>query len=452
MPSGAKEEDGIDIAALEGLLERGEQTALSERLAALHPADVAGFLLHLHHHEARELFRLLDPKVASEVIVELPDDMRDAILEEMESKRVGEIVDHLASDDAADLLGNLSEEDADRVLEHIPDEDTKQVKSLLAYDEDTAGGIMQAEVASVKRDATVEEVIAMLRAMKDEMDDIHNIFVTDRYGKMAGVLPIRKLVLATPDTPIIDIMDAEYYAAHVDQDQEEVARLFKKYDLISLPVTDDADRLVGRITIDDVMDVMEEEASEDFFKMAGAGSEDILPQSVFKNAKLRLPWLFASCIGGLIALKIIDTYEHNLGRMMVLATFIPVILGMGGNIGTQSTTIVVRGLATGLINVSSLWRIVFKEIRIGMILGLVYGGFIATATMLIYPGTPGLSFVVGIAMCASMILAAAVGTMVPILLFKAGVDPAVATGPFVTTSIDILGILILFNVAALVLF
>lgn len=452
MPFSVTEDSAIDTETIESLLERGERRQAAKLLSAHHPADLAAFMLHLDNTELKELFFLFEPKLASEVIVELSDEIRDSILEEMESKRVSEIVDHLASDDAADLLGTLSEEDANKVLEHIPEEETKHVKSLLAFDEDTAGGIMQAEVASVTIDATVQEVISMLRGMKDEQEDIHNIFVTDRWQKLEGVLPLRRLVLESPETAILNVMDTDCIAAHVDQDQEEIARIFKKYDLISLPVTDDSDKLVGRITIDDVVDVMEEEASEDIFKMAGAGSEDILSMSTFKSAKTRLPWLFASCIGGIGALKIIGAYEHSLGRLLALASFIPVILGMGGNIGTQSTTIVVRGLAIGSVDVSTLWRLVYKEVKIGFILGVSYGLLLALATAFIYPGNPALSLVVGVSMCASMVIATAVGTMMPIVLFKAGVDPAVATGPFVTTSIDIIGILILFNFAAFFLF
>ena len=452
MPYSATEDSAIDTEAIENLLGRGERKQAAELLSAHHPADLAGFMLHLDITEVKELFFLLEPKLASEVIVELSDEIRDSILEEMESKRVSEIVDHLASDDAADLLGALSEEDANKILEHIPEEETKHVKSLLAFEEDTAGGIMQAEVASVTLDASVQEVIAMLRGMKDDQEDIHNIFVTDRNQKLEGVLPLRRLVLESPYTPILNIMDADFIAAHVDQDQEEIARIFKKYDLISLPVTDDTNKLVGRITIDDIVDVMEEEASEDIFKMAGAGSEDILSMSTMKSAKTRLPWLFASCIGGIVALKIIGAYEHSLGRLVALASFIPVILGMGGNIGTQSTTIVVRGLAIGSVDVNAFWKIVYKEVRIGFILGSSYGILLALATLVIYPENPSLSLVVGVSMFASMMIATAVGTLMPILLFKSGVDPAVATGPFVTTSIDIIGILILFNFAAFFLF
>lgn len=452
MPSAATEEKNIDYEQCDGLIESGNKEELAKLLSTHHPADVAKYINHLSRENSRELFYILEPKIASEVIIELSDDLRDFILEEMESQRVSEIVDHMDSDDAADVIGSLSEEDANKVLDLIPEEDTRQVKALLSYDEESAGGIMQTEVASVTADATVQEVINMLRDMKEKREDIHNIFVTDRENKLTGVLPLRRLVLELPQTPIMDIMDTEYIAAYVDQDQEEIARIFKKYDLISLPVTDLEETLVGRITIDDIVDVIEEEASEDFFKMAGAGSNDAIPMSIFKSAKKRLPWLFASCIGGIVALKIIGAFEHTLGQVVALASFIPVILGMGGNIGTQSTTIVVRGLATGSVDVGALWKIVFKEVRIGLILGIVYGVLVAFAASFIYPDALRLSSVVGISMCMSMILAAALGTMMPIILFKLGADPAVATGPFVTTSIDIIGILILFNIASVFMF
>jgi len=442
------ENEPIDIDLVRGFLKKAERDRVIELLHARHPADIARLMNALHNEEAKEIFYLLDPKAASEIIVELNDDARNFILEYLESNRLGEIVDHLASDDAADLLGALSEEDANRVLENIPEKDTRDVKSLLAFDEDTAGGIMQTEFASVSSDATVQQVINMLRQNKDAMEDIHNVFVTDNFQRLLGGVPVRRLVLESPHTPVSEIMDTDYVTAHVDEDQEDIARRFKKYDLISLPVVDDTDRLIGRITIDDIVDVIEEEASEDFLKMAGAGSDHIISKSIIKSATMRLPWLFASCIGGLFALKIIGSFQSTMGRIVALASFIPVILGMGGNIGTQSTTIIVRGLATGSVESGSLWKVVFKEIRVGLILGLIYGFFISLATLLIYSDQPFLSVVVGLSMCFSMVLASAVGTMMPIFLYRSGVDPAIATGPFVTTSVDILGILILLNVAS----
>ncbi|MBE9535990.1 MAG: magnesium transporter [Proteobacteria bacterium] len=437
----------IDSESLKSLLDAGDADKAGKTLLEEHPADIARFLGELGDEHLKSLFYVLDPKLASEVVAELNDEARDVILEDMESKRVGEIVDHMASDDAADLLGALSDEDARKVLDHLPADDSHQVKSLLAFEDDTAGGLMQMEIASVRSDASVQSVIDMLRANREDTEDIHNIFVVDANEQLTGVLPIRRLVLEPLETIISDIMDEDIISVHVDEDQEEVAKIFKKYDLLSLPVIDDFDRVVGRVTVDDIVDVMEEEASEDFFKMAGAGSDDILPKSILKSAKIRLPWLFASCLGGLVALKIIGAFEDTLGQMVVLVSFIPVILGMGGNIGTQSTTIVVRGLATGALEVGSLWRVVFKEIRIGVILGIVYGLFLGAAAYLIYPENAFLSLVVGLAMWTSMVLAAAVGTLMPIVLFRSGVDPAVATGPFVTTSVDIMGILILFGFA-----
>jgi len=452
MAAQGKEEISMDSEKIASLLDSGDLDTLTSLLSSSHPADVANLLNSLSNEDARKVFDILSPKDASEVIVELNDEAKELIIEEMESARVGEIVDHMASDDAADLLGVLSEDDAKKVLEHVSEEDTAQVRRLLSFEEDSAGGIMQAEFASVVSTATVQEVIAILREMKDEYEDIHNIFVTDRSHVLIGLLPVRKLVLESPQTVMGAIMETDFVTAHVDQDQEEIARIFKKYDLISIPVTDESGRLVGRITIDDIVDVMEEEASEDIFKMAGAVSEDILSMSTIKSAKTRLPWLFASCIGGIIGLRIIGFYEHNLGKFVALAAFLPVILGMGGNIGTQSTTIVVRGLAIGSVDVSTLWRIVAKEVRIGFIMGLTYGLLLAAATSLIYPANPKLSIVVGFSMCASMVVASAVGTLMPLFLFKLGTDPAIATGPFVTTTIDIIGILILFNFAAFFLF
>lgn len=442
----------INAEMVRNLLRSEDKSGLKEILSSSHPADVARLMNDMSFDECRSVFFQLTPQIASEVIMEINDEVRDYILEDMESNRVGEIVDHMASDDAADLLGTLSHEEAKKVLKLIPEEDIRDVKHLLLFEEDSAGGIMQTEVAAVSEDATVQEVIAMLRERKDEMDDVHNIFVTDRLGRLVGGFPVRRLVIESPETRIIDIMERDYISARVNEDQEAVARLFKKYDLISLPVVDDNKRLVGRITIDDIMDVMEEEASEDIFMMAGTGWGDTLFSSPMKSTRQRLPWLFASCIGGIIAMNIIGVFEDTLGRFVALASFMPVILGMGGNVGTQSTTIIVRGLAIGSLDVSTLWKVVFKEIRIGFMLGLFYGLLLALAALAIYSGNILLSFVVGLSMCVSMIIAAAMGTMIPMLLHRAGVDPAVSTGPFVTTSVDIIAILVFFNIATFILF
>jgi len=447
-----KENKFIDADRVSALLRAGELGELESMVASHHPVDIAKLMEALHTDDAKRIFEILPPQVSSETIMELSDEVREHILEDMESKRVGEIVDLMPSDDAADLLGGLPEEEADKVLEYIPEEDTRQVKSLLAFDKDTAGGIMQAEVISVSPENSVREVVALLRESKDDLEDIHNIFVTGAFQKLVGVLPVRRLVLEDPQTLVVDIMDEDAVSADVDQDQEEIARIFKKYDLISLPVVDGRHRLLGRITIDDIIDVMEEEATEDFIRMAGAGHDDTLPMSTLKNTRKRLPWLFASCIGGIIALKVIGAYESILGHVVALASFMPVILGMGGNVGTQSTTIIVRGLATGSVNVRSLWKVVLKEIRIGILLGSFYGLFLAVITEFVYPGNPLLSLSVGLSMFASMCIASAVGSVTPLLLHKIGVDPAVATGPFVTTSVDIMGIVVFFKISSLILF
>jgi len=445
------EDKDIDIDLISSLLHKGESKLLEETLSSFHPVDVASLMNELPLDDIKEIFYLLSPKISSEIIMDLNEEAVEAILEDMESKRVSEIVDYLASDDAADLLGTLSKREANEVLELISAEDTKQIRDLMQFEEDTAGGIMQAEIVTVNVDARVHEAISMLRGIKDSMDDVHNIFVIDQDQRLVGVLPVRRLVLVEPDTPITEIMDHEFVSSHFAQDQEEVARIFKKYDLISLPVVDDDGRLLGRITVDDVVDVMEEEASEDIFKMIGAGADDIIPMSIMKSAKSRLPWLFASCVGGIVALKIIGGFENTLGQFVSLASFMPVILGMGGNVGTQSTTIIVRGLALGSVEPRMIWKLIFKEVRVGFMLGVFYSLLLAAAAQIIYPDTLHLSLIVGLSMCIAMTVAATMGTMMPILLHKMGADPAVATGPFVTTSIDIIGILIFFNIATFIL-
>jgi magnesium transporter len=274
--------------------------------------------------------------------------------------------------------------------------------------------------------------------------------VVDEFGKLVGVVSLRQLVVVLPETPLKDFMTPDVVSVRTDMDQEEVAKTVARYDILAVPVVDETNRLVGIVTVDDVIDIFRREATEDILKMAGAGEEFVETKSVLKSTRIRLPWLFASCIGGIIAFFIINRFEASLNRYVYLAAFIPVIMGMGGNIGTQSSTIVVRGLATGRISIGEIWSVVAKELTVGFILGAVYGVLIGAVAQYRY-SMHLLALSVGSAVICSMAVAALVGSLVPMVFARVHIDPAVATGPFVTTAMDIISVFFYFSIATTLL-
>jgi magnesium transporter len=433
------------------LMENDDIRELMEEIKSYHPADIAEFVKFLLPDEKKFVFSLLDTATAADVIVELDEDTRQLILQKIQSNRITEIVDDLETDDAADIIDVLPDDIAQEVLEKIDEEDAEDIQRLMRYHEESAGGIMQAELVSVSKNANISTAIEEIRAMSGEMEDIHNVFVVDKDEKLVGVLPLRKLILASPKSKIFSIMDQDPISVTADLDQEEVARIFKKYDLVAMPVVDTHERLLGRITVDDIVDIIEEEATEDIIKLTGAVDDYAWSSSVFKNASTRLPWLFASWVGGIIASVIIGMFKDTLSEAVVLAAFMPVIAGMGGNVASQSSTIVVRGIAIGSIDVKKLWQVVSREVRVGILLGVTYGVLLGIFARLFYIDVFRLWIVVGFGIFASMTIAATMGTMMPIILAKLGIDPAVASGPFVSTTTDIISILMYFTLATVII-
>ncbi len=388
---------------------------------------------------------------ASEVISELSDDSRDDVLDDISDTELARIVEDMDSDDAVDLVGDLHDERAERVLAAMDPRESSEIRDLLIYPEDTAGGIMQKEMISVAEGATIDEVIDQIRQQAPDVDDIHNVFVVDHPGRLKGSVPLVHLILAKPDARISQIMDADPVSVPVDMDQEEVAGLFKKYDSVTLPVVDQGNRLLGRITVDDIVDVIDEEATEDMFMLAGA-DEDLLSSSILKNASTRIPWLFICWLGGVLNSFLIKGFESHLSQLIGLAAFMPIILGMGGNVGSQSVALIVRGIATGRVSTTDFLKIVLKQLGVGGILGCMYGVMLGATTFFIYPGNPKMSFVVGLSIFNSMTIAAFAGTILPIMFFKLGKDPAVASGPFMSTAMDLVGVVAYFSIAVLLIF
>ncbi len=358
----------------------------------------------------------------------------------------------MASDDAVDLLGELSPEEIAALLPLV-DEEGAKFSGLLKYPEESAGGIMTTEYISLPADLPVEEAIARLREIAPQAETIYYVFVVDLENRLIGVLSLRDLIAAPDGTPLKEIMRHNVISVNAALDQEEVARVVVKYDLLALPVVDDSNRLLGIITFDDIMDVLEQEATEDIYRLAGAGEVtgvELMEASAYQVAWHRTPWLLLSMLGGIAAGYIMSTFESTLEAILVLAFFIPVIMDMGGNVSTQSSTIFVRGIATGEIKGNGIWRYLFREIRVGLLMGVLFGLLVAAAALL-WRGNPVLGLVVGTSMIATISLATIIGTLVPLFFHKLKIDPAITSGPLVTTIKDITGLLIYFGMATLFL-
>jgi magnesium transporter len=438
------------ITELDALIDRNEPAAVLKLVEDRHPVEIAEMLDHLPEEKKRYLFELLHPEMAADVLQEVSDLSRNQLLEGIQVPRLGEIIDQTASDDAADIIGELPPELAEKVLDQIPPERAGELRQLLRYDEESAGGIMSKQYVSVPQDATVQEAIERIRASHKEAEFVYYLYATDRRGVLVGFVPLAQLVLSRPDQKVSEVMEGEVVSVPTDMDQEEVAALVEKYDLAAVPVVDRAGRLVGRITIDDVVDVIVDEASEDISKMAGTTDEEIGHDSALRIASIRLPWIVISLIGGILSGTIISHFRGTLGSLLALAFFIPVITAMGGNIGIQSSAIVVRGLATGEVGLFDIARRLLREVRIGLLMGLMCGGIVGLVAF-VWQGEAILGVIVGSDILSAITVAAAMGALVPLVFKKINIDPAIATGPFVTMSNDIVGLFIYFGLAFMLL-
>jgi len=421
-----------------------------ELKAGAHPGDLLEKIEDLDIEEKAMLMQELSSQDASLILQEMEDFEQAEIIRHLERERVREILTNLASDDAADVLGKLSPEEAEEMLQLIDEGDPSDFGTLLKYPEESAGGLMTTEFISLPADIPAEDAIERLREIAPEAETIYYVYVVDQEGQLIGVLSLRDLIAASDGTFLKSIMRSNVISVNAAMDQEEVARVVSKYDLLAVPVVDDRERLLGIITVDDVIDVMEQEATEDIYRLAGASEivdMELTEAPVSKVVRLRLPWLLISMVGGFISGSVIGGYESTLEAIVVLAVFIPVIMDMGGNVGTQSSTIFVRGLATGEIDKSEVWPYFFREIRIGLTLGIICGVLISVAAF-IWQGNPYLGVVVGISMLATISVAALIGTLVPLICSMNNIDPAITAGPFVTTIKDVTGLMIYFVTAS----
>ena len=437
----------ILVESIKRLLRRGAVSHLSKIVNKTHAADLSVVFLSLSRFDQNKLFKMIsDIEQKGILFSELDEATFLNLIDNIKTDEVVDILEQMPADDVADLIGRLPEEKSNEILEKMEKEGSEEVEDLLSYGIDTAGGIMVPDFIALNENTTAKEAIRSLQKEHQDVEMPFYLYAVDEYGRLVGVCSLRQLVVVPPETPLKDFMTTDVFEVKTDMDQEEVAKIVARYDILAVPVVDDTNKLVGIVTVDDVIDIFRQEATEDILKMAGAGEEFIETQTVFRSTRIRLPWLFASCIGGVIAFLIISHFEVSVNNMACLASFIPVIMGMGGNIGTQSSTIVVRGLATGRFNIRDIWSVVYKEMSIGSILGFVYGLILGSVAQFQY-SLNSLAVSVGLAVLCSMSIAALVGSLFPMLFARINIDPAVATGPFVTTSIDIISVFFYFKIA-----
>lgn len=426
--------------------------AIAEALGGLHPADVADAIERADLDDAliARVLAEFDTETAADIVSNLDEHTVEDVLEVLGPPRIAEIAGELESDDAADVVGLLDEDKKEHVLSRLDSDDRRAVEDLLKYRDESAGGIMASELVYVMSGASVEKAISLIRTAADEVEEIHNVYITDPGGKLVGVLPLGKLLLARSGTRVEQIMDPDVVSVGAEMDQEEVARIFMKYDLLALPVVDDAGKLVGRITVDDIMDVIRDEAEEDITLMAGTRDDEIHEDSALRVSWIRLPWLVIGALGGLASASVMSLYSFSLHKVLALAFFIPVITAMGGNVGLQTSTIIVRGMhSDGGLESGAVSRLL-REWRIAITNALVLGAAVL-AIVGVWLKDWNLAAVVGGALATVILVAATLGTVMPFTLRRLGVDPAVAQGPFVTTLNDIIGILVYLGLATLFL-
>ena len=447
----ATDRNRILVESIKRLLRRGATSHLGKIVNKTHAADLSVVFRSLSLAQQRKLFSLIsDVEQKGVLFAELDEDTFQDLIDDMKVEDIVRILEIMPSDDVADIIGRLPEEKSQTILDKMKKAESEEVEDLLRYEDDTAGGIMVPDFIALREDVTARQAIESLQTEHSDVEMAFYLYVVDDYGKLVGVSSLRQLVVVAPETPLKEFMTTDVFSVQTDMDQEEVARIVARYDILAVPVIDGSNRLVGIVTVDDVIDILRKEATEDILKMAGAGEEFVETKSILKSTRIRLPWLFASCLGGIFAFLIIGEFESSLNKIAALAAFIPVIMGMGGNIGTQSSTIVVRGLATGRINVREIWPVVFKELSIGLILGLVYGLLLGSVAQFKY-SLEALALSVALAVICSMSIAALVGSLVPMGFARINIDPAVATGPLVTTSIDIISVFFYFLIATTLL-
>ncbi len=443
------EERELQLEELRRLLHTEDRPRLREYFAPLHPFDAAELVGCLENEERGRLFQLLDDEVLGWLFSEFDPETFPVIVSQLGTHRVSRILEDIPSDDAVDLLGELPEEQTQELLDQMRQDEAEDVKALMTYAVETAGGLMTDDFITLRGFWTVQQALGRLREMAPGAETIYYLYVTDIEDRLVGVVSIRQLIVAAPETRIEDIMGENVISIEAGADQEEAAHLIEKYDFLALPVVDQEHHLLGIVTVDDVIDVLEDEATEDISRLAaihGITESGDLRESSWKAARRRLPWLILLMGVGLVAGNIISRFESTLEAVVSLAVFIPLMADMAGNTGTQALVVVVRGLSIGEFRAQDMLWLLRREAGVGLFIGTVNGLLIAAAAWF-WQGNPWLGFVIGFSLWLTLMVATMAGAITPLALHRVGIDPAVASGPFITTINDIIGLTIYFSVA-----
>ena len=433
------------------LIEQKKSAVLQKTLGEIHPADIADILDDLDFGPAIYVIKLLDSEVTSDILKELDEDTRERVLKGLSSKEIAEEIDELETDDAVDIISELSDTKKAEVIAQIEDvEHAKDIVDLLRFDADTAGGLMGKELVKVNENWTNMTCVREMRRQAAEFDRVHTIYVVDDHDILKGRLSLKSLLTTSTKTPVKEVYNPKIHYVNINDKDEEIALIMQKYDLFVVPVVDEIGRLVGQITIDDIVDVIKEEADKDYQLAAGLTEDVEADDSIWELTRGRLPWLVLGLFGGMGAASIMGGFSTAFDSHPELFLFTPMIAAMGGNVGVQSSAIIVQALANGNLK-GNLWTRLLKEISLALINSLIVSALIYGFTHLIQGQPNEVSLVVALSLTVVIIVAALIGTFVPLLLDKKGIDPALATGPFITTSNDIFGIFIYFYIAKIML-
>lgn len=439
------------LGEIEELIANKQNATLKELFGDVHYADIAEIIDELTDEEATYLIRLLDSDKTSEVLTELDEDVREAILNNMSSKEIADELDELDTDDAADIVAELPKEIVQEVISEMEDrEHARDIVDLLRYDENSAGGLMAKELVKVNENWTVLTCVKEMRAQAENVTRVHSIYVVDDEDRLKGRLSLKDLLTTSTTTHIRDVYIPNVDSVNVNEKPEEVARIMSKYDLEAIPVVDEIGRLVGRITIDDIVDVIREEAERDYQMAAGISRDVEADDSIWELTKARLPWLIIGMFGGIGAASIISSFQSVMVNFPILLIFVPLIQATAGNVGVQSSAIMVQGLANNTVK-GEIWNRLLKEFTLGLINGIAIAAIVLVISHFFFHTTYLISLTLCVALISVIIIAALIGTFIPVFLDNHGVDPAVATGPFITTGNDIFGILIYFSIAKMIL-
>ncbi|MBY7141533.1 magnesium transporter [Virgibacillus sp. NKC19-3] len=427
-------------------LHNGKKQQFRDTFLELHPFDQSDMFKTMDVEARNLVYSFLSPKEFTAIFSNLDIQDQKLFFLEMDENYASSIFNHLFTDDVVQFLTEINSHRADEILEQMDDKKAHEIRAILSYAHETAGAIMTKELISIPASATVEAVLDKLRNEAPDAEIIYYLYVVDAQKELVGVVSLRDLIIAKPDTTIENAMSTNVVSVSEDMDQEEVGMVIKKYDLLAVPVVSHQNQLLGIVTVDDVLDILEEEATEDFGEISATKGATDVSISPFKAAKKRAPWIIVLMLLSLITGGVIDRFEETLESVVLLAAFIPMIMGSGGNVGTQSLAVSVRGLALGTVEKSNLWRMIRREFSTGALLGLICMVIIAAIILVIY-GNGMLGVIVGISTLCTLSVSAVVGSVIPLIINKLNFDPAIASGPFITTLNDIIGLMIYFSIA-----